>query len=86
MKRAAPYLLYGAVTLICFWKFLFLGWTLYDVRTLEGHLGVPLPPKTGWLESHRPPSDRGDTVLSLPMLNRLYSEGLHHGELRLWNP
>jgi hypothetical protein len=86
VKRAAPYLLYGAVTLICFWKFLFLGWTLYDVRTLEGHLGVPLPPKTGWFESHRPPSDRGDTVLSLPMLNRLYNEGLHHGELRLWNP
>ncbi len=86
MKRAAPYLLYGAVTLICFWKFLFFGWTLYDVRTLEGHLGVPVPPKTGWFESHRPPADRGDTVLSLPMLNRLYSEGLHHGELRLWNP
>jgi len=25
VKRALPYLLYGAVTLICFWKFLFLG-------------------------------------------------------------
>jgi len=86
VKRALPYLLYGAVTLICFWKFLFLGWTLYDVRTLEGHLGVRAPEKTGWFESHRPPADRGDTVLSLPMLNRLYSEGLHHGELRLWNP
>jgi enamine deaminase RidA (YjgF/YER057c/UK114 family) len=23
---------------------------------------------------------------SLPVLNRLYGEGLHHGELRLWNP
>src|SRR5262249_24532556 len=33
-----------------------------------------------------PPADRGDTVLSLPMLHRLYGEGLHHGELRLWNP
>jgi len=86
VKRAAPYLLYGAVTLICFWKFLFLGWTLYDVRTLEGHLGLPAPLKTGWFESSRPPADRGDTVLSLPMLHRLYGEGLHHGELRLWNP
>ncbi|HZE98647.1 MAG TPA: hypothetical protein VE981_16590 [Planctomycetota bacterium] len=86
MRRAAPYLLYGAVTLVCFWKFLFFGWTLYDVRTLEGHLGVPAPEKTGWFEWHRPPSDRGDTVLSLPMLHRLYGEGLQHGELRLWNP
>lgn len=86
MKRVLPYLLYAAVTLICFWKFLFLGWTMYDVRTLEGHLGLPATPKTGWFESHRPPADRGDTVLSLPMLHRLYGEGLHHGELRLWNP
>ncbi|MBV8882256.1 MAG: hypothetical protein JO332_20030, partial [Planctomycetaceae bacterium] len=86
MRRALPYALYGVVTIVCFWKFLFLGWTLYDVRTLEGHLGVAPAPKTGWFESHRPPVDRGDTILSLPMLNRVYSEGLHHGELRLWNP
>lgn len=83
MRRAL--ILYGAVTLVCFWKFLFVGWTLYDVRTLEEHLGYPAM-KTGWFESHRPSSDRGDTVLSLPMLHRLYGEGLHHGELRLWNP
>lgn len=86
MRRALPYALYGVVTLVCFWKFVFLGWTLYDVRTLEGHLGLPAPAATGWFESQRPPSDRGDTVLSLPMLHRLYGEGLRHGELRLWNP
>jgi hypothetical protein len=86
VKRALPYLLYGVVTLVCFWKFLFLGWTLYDVRTLEGRLGIPSKEEAGWFESHRPSSDRGDTVLSLPMLHRLYGEGLHHGELRLWNP
>ena len=74
------------MTLACFHRFLLFGWTLYDVRTLEGHLGLPTPEKTGWFETHRPPSDRGDTVLSLPMLHRLYGEGLHHGELRLWNP
>jgi len=86
VRRAAPYLLYGVVTLACFHRFLLFGWTLYDVRTLEGYLGMPAPQKTGWFETHRPPADRGDTVLSLPMLHRLYGEGLHHGELRLWNP
>jgi hypothetical protein len=86
VRRALPYGLYGVVTLICFWKYLCWGWTLYDVRTLEGHLGVPATPPQGWFESHRPPVDRGDTVLSLPVLHRLYGEGLHHGELRLWNP
>jgi hypothetical protein len=87
VKRALPYLLYGVVTLVCFYKFLLFGWTLYDVRTLEGYLGAPQAPSAaGWFESHRPPVDRGDTVLSLPMLHRLYGEGLHHGELRLWNP
>ena len=86
MKRAWPYALYGVVTLACFWKFLCFGWTLYDVHTLEGHLGIAAPPPQGWFESHRPPVDRGDTILSLPMLHRLYGEGLHHGELRLWNP
>ena len=86
MRRAAPYALFGALTLACFWRFLFMGWTLYDYRTLEGHLGLESRETPGWFESHRPPVDRGDTGLSLPMLNALYSEGLHHGELRLWNP
>jgi hypothetical protein len=86
MRRAAPYVLFGTISLVCFWRFLFLGWTLYDVRTLQGHLGTSPAEAPGWFESNRPPVDRGDTILSLPMLNRLYSEGLHHGELRLWNP
>ncbi len=76
MKRAAPVLLLGALTLVCFWP-VFRGDTLYDVRTLEHYLeGRPGPA----------PNDRGDTILSLPMLHRLYGEGLHSGELRLWNP
>lgn len=87
MTRARPYLLFAALTLACFWRFLFLGWTLYDVPTLQGHLGTrPAPQASDWFEASRPPVDRGDTILSLPMLNRLYNEGLHHGELRLWNP
>jgi hypothetical protein len=76
VKRALPYLLFAAISLACFWRFLFLGWTLYDIRALEGHLGTAPAPAV----------DRGDTVLVLPMLQRLYSEGLHRGELRLWNP
>jgi hypothetical protein len=86
VRRALPYLLFGAISLACFWRFLFLGWTLYDVRTLEGHLGVRQPEAPGWFAAHRPPADRGDTILLLPMLHRIYTDGLHHGELRLWNP
>lgn len=86
MTRARPYLLFAALTLLCFWRFLFMGWTLYDVPTLQGHLGTRPPEQPGWFESNRPSVDRGDTILSLPMLNRLYNEGLHRGELRLWNP
>ena len=40
MRRALPYLLFGAISLACFWRFVFLGWTLYDVRTLESQLGT----------------------------------------------
>jgi hypothetical protein len=86
VRRALPYLLFGALTLGCFWRFLFLGWTLYDVRSLEGHLGTRTPETPGLFAAHRPPVDRGDTILLLPMLHRIYTDGLHHGELRLWNP
>lgn len=86
MRRAAPYLLFGAITLVCFWRFLFLGWTLYDVRTLQDYHGTRPAEERGWFASNRPHVDRGDTILALPMLHRLYNEGLHRGELRLWNP
>ena len=86
MRRALPYLVFGAITLACFWRFLFLGWTLYDVRSLEGHLGTRTPEIPGFFAARRPPVDRGDTLLLLPMLHRIYTDGLHHGELRLWNP
>jgi hypothetical protein len=86
VKRAAPYALFGAITIACFWKFIFLGWTLYDVGTLQRHLGTAPDEPPGWFASHRPAVDRGDTILVLPMLHRVYNEGLHHGELRLWNP
>ncbi|HVE41239.1 MAG TPA: YfhO family protein [Planctomycetota bacterium] len=86
MRRALPYLVFGAISLACFWRFLFLGWTLYDVRSLEGHLGTRAAETRGWFASHRPPVDRGDTILLLPMLHKIYTDGLHHAELRLWNP
>jgi hypothetical protein len=76
VRRALPYLVFAAIALACFWRFVFLGWTLYDVRTLDNHLGVAASDTR----------DRGDTILLLPMLHRLYTEGLHQGELRLWNP
>ncbi len=86
MRRALPYLVFGAISLACFWRFLFLGWTLYDVRSLEGHHGTRAPETPGCFAKYRPPVDRGDTILLLPMLHKIYTEGLHHGELRLWNP
>lgn len=70
-------LLVAAVGVVCFAPFLARGWTLYDVRTYDHYLsGAPGPS----------PVDRGDTILSLPMLHRLYADGLREGELRLWNP
>ena len=86
MRRSLPFLLFGAISLVCFWRYLILGWTLYDVRTLEVHLGTETAEPRGWFASHRPEGDRGDTILLLPMLHRIYNDGLHHGELRLWNP
>ena len=56
MKRAWPYALFGAITLTCFWKFLFLGWTLYDVGTLQRYLGTASTDAPGWFASHRPRS------------------------------
>lgn len=83
MKRALPHLLFGALTLAVFWRFLVLGETLYDTRILAAHLGKPVPQEASdW----RPAVDRGDTALLLPWLHRLYGDGLRQGELRLWNP
>jgi hypothetical protein len=76
MTRTAGAVVLALVTAVCFWPVL-RGETLYDVRTLQHYReGRPGPA----------PNDRGDTILSLPMLHRLYGEGLRAGELRLWNP
>ncbi len=80
-----PYGLFAAVTLAVGWDALLLGRTFHDVRTYRAHLGEP-PEERSPLHAHRPPADRGDTVLLLPMLFRNYNEGLKRGELRLWNP
>lgn len=85
MKRAAPYLLFGLLTVACFWRVLKED-TLYDMKTLEDYLGLKSTETPGWCESNRPPVNRGDTLLSLMMLHRIYNDGLHRGELRLWNP
>jgi hypothetical protein len=85
VKRAWPYALFGAITLACFWKFVFLGWTLYDVRTFQRPPGHASRRAAGWFASHRPAVDRGDTILVLPMLHRIYNEGPPSRELRLWN-
>jgi len=86
VKRALPYAVFAAVTLAAFWKFIFLGWTLVDVRLYESILGRPRREAPGWFERNRPAVERGDTLLLLPVPLRIYSEGLKSGELRLWNP
>ncbi len=86
MRRSIPFVLFAGVSLGISWKFLILGRTFYDVRTYESYLGRPRRERPGWFESHRPPVDRGDTVLLLPIHDRIYNEGLKNGELRLWNP
>lgn len=39
MKRAAPCLLFSALTLACIWPVV-IGETLYDMKTLEDYLGL----------------------------------------------
>ncbi len=86
MKRALPYAVFAAVTLAASWEFLLLGRTLVDTRYYESCLGRPRREAPGWFARHRPPVERGDTVLLLPVPLRIYNEGLKAGELRLWNP
>lgn len=85
MKRALPYLLFGAVTLAVFWKFLFFGHTLHAMVLLENQLGVPVQHPGGWFHSE-PRARVADNISILANDLRIYNEGLHHGELRLWNP
>lgn len=86
MRPAAPVAVFAAVTLVAFWKVLFLGWTLVDVRRYESLLGRARRDPPGWFERHRPPVRRDDTLLLLPGPLRIYSEGVKAGELRLWSP
>ncbi len=86
MRRALPYALFGAVTLLVFWKFLFLGHTLHNVAVLERGLGLPEQRPAGWFRADHPRTDREDSLYLLPQQLRLYNEGLKAGEIRLWNP
>jgi len=86
VKRFLPHAVFAAITLAASWKTVFLGQTLYDVRYYESVLGRARREAPGWFARHRPPPNRGDTVLLLPVVSRIYNEGLKAGELRLWNP
>ena len=86
MRRALPYVLFGAVTFAVFWKFLLFGHTLHAVALLEQKLGLPVREPRGWFRPERPRAPVVDNILLLANHLRLYNEGLHRGELRLWNP
>lgn len=77
MRRAIPFLLFGAVALIATGPGLVGRKTLFDTTTIRAHRGQPAPP--GWVE-------RGDAAFLLPTLLSLYNDGLQRNELALWNP
>ncbi len=85
MRRVAPYLLFGAVTLAVFWRFLLFGDTLYGVAILEKHLGLPYETYQEPFAANPSHGRMADDILLLPSHHRLYNEGLKEGELRLWN-
>ncbi len=86
VKRALPFLLFAALTLAVFWRFLLFGHTLYAVNYVETRLGRPDPAPRAWFRASRPHARVADGVLLLPPIFRVYNEGLKAGELRLWNP
>ncbi|MBV8882255.1 MAG: YfhO family protein [Planctomycetaceae bacterium] len=86
MKRAAPCLLFAAVTVAVFWKFLLFGHTMYAVSALEAQLGRPPQEPRGWFRSDDRHTRVSDNLALLALQLRLYNVGLHAGELRLWNP
>jgi hypothetical protein len=79
--------LFGALALAIFARFFLFGETLLETEGLRRQLGLPVPPRRAFLfGSGEPPGRHNDqTLVLLPSL-RIYNEGLHRGELRLWNP
>ncbi len=86
MKRAAPYLIFAALTLAVFWKFLLLGESIYLTAVLDIHLGRPIEEPGGLFRPDPPHSGVADNILLLHTNLHLYNQGLKAGELRLWNP
>lgn len=86
MKRRAPLLLFAAVTIAVFWKFLIYGQTMYAMSALETQLGLPPQEPSGWFRSEHRHTRISDNVVVLAGHLRIYNEGLKANELRLWNP
>jgi len=86
VKRALPFLLFAAVTVTVFWKFLLFGQTMYAMSALESQLGKPVQEPRGWFRSEYRHTRIADNLALLALHLRIYNEGLHHGEIRLWNP
>lgn len=84
--RALPFLVFAALTLAVFWKFLLFGHTLYAVHQLEIYEGRTPQAPSGWFRPDRPPPRLSDNLLLLPSHLRVFNEGLKEGEFRLWNP
>jgi hypothetical protein len=86
VKRAAPCLLFAAVTVAVFWKFLLFGHTMYAMSALEAQLGKPVQEPQGWFRSEYRHTRVSDNLALLALHLRIYNEGLHENRLALWNP
>ena len=85
LRKAAPYAVFGALTLFVFHGVLFQGRTMVTVSVLERQLGRPTQ-EPAWIRPERPPVRVADNGALLPMLLKVYNQGLHRNELALWNP
>ncbi|HYE98183.1 MAG TPA: hypothetical protein VEJ18_04695, partial [Planctomycetota bacterium] len=86
MRRSLPYLAFAAVTLVAFWRPLLLGRTVLPVTVPEIQRGLPIQEPSIAFRPERPRVRINDGTALLPILFRVYNDGLKRGELALWNP
>jgi hypothetical protein len=85
VRRALPYAAFALLTLAVFHGVLFQGRSFVTVSLLEQQRGrTPQQPR--WLEPEVPLVRVADNGALLPLLLKIYNEGLHAGRLDLWNP
>ena len=74
MKRAWPLLVFAAITLAVFWKFLLFGYTLYPAWGYDPDPQAEVVETGFWFPSERHHQRVPDNLLLLPGHLRIYNE------------